>query len=115
MKKQDWFKVFPGAITITNEKGTILEMNDTAAELFKKDGGYELIGQSAITCHKASIQAKVRQIYDTQSLNTYSITKNGKKQLVYQAPYFINGNFAGIVELALDLPDEIHLFNSDKY
>jgi len=89
-------------------------MNDGSAEIFKKDGGYQLIGRNAITCHKESTQSKVCKIYDTQSFNIYSITKNGKKKLVYQAPYFINGDFAGIVELLLDLPDEIPHFNRDK-
>jgi len=114
MEQHSWYKVFPGAITVTNEKGEMIEMNEASAEMFKKDGGYQLIGRNAITCHKEPTQSKVRKIYDTQSFNIYSITKNGKKQLVYQAPYFINGDFAGIVELLLDLPDEIPHFNRDK-
>ena len=44
MDNQTWFKVFPGAITVTDEKGFILSMNDGSAEMFKDDGGYALIG-----------------------------------------------------------------------
>lgn len=114
MDKSNWYKVFPGAITVTDSEGNIIEMNDASAELFKNDGGYEIMGRNAITCHPEPAQTKVRKIYETQSQNIYSITKNGKKSLVYQTPYIVDGKFAGIVELFLNLPDEIPHFNRDK-
>jgi transcriptional regulator with PAS, ATPase and Fis domain len=114
MEQHAWYKVFPGAMTVTNEKGEIIEMNDASAETFKKDGGYQLIGQNIVTCHKEPSQSKVRKLYETHSFNVYSITKNGKKKLVYQAPYFVDGNFSGIVELVLDLPEEIPHHDRDK-
>lgn len=114
MNSHDWYKVFPGAITVTDETGQIIEMNDASAAMFKKDGGYELIGSNAIACHPERTRAKVQKIYDTQSFNIYSITKNGKKQLVYQAPYFIDNRFSGIVEILLDLPENIPHFDRDK-
>jgi len=113
MKNETWFKVFPGAIMVTNEKGEIIEMNDASAEMSMKDGGYQLMGQNAITCHKEPALSKVRKLYASQAFSIYSITKNGKKQLVYQAPYFFDRVFAGIVEMHLDLPDEIPHFNRD--
>jgi transcriptional regulator with PAS, ATPase and Fis domain len=113
MDKQAWFMVFPGAITVTDQEGIILEMNDRSAEMFKNDGGFALIGRNAITCHNEPTQTKVRKIYDTQQPNIYSIQKNGRKQLVYQTPYFIEGNFAGVIEICLDLPEEIPHFNRD--
>jgi transcriptional regulator with PAS, ATPase and Fis domain len=114
MDKHAWYKVFPGAITVTDEKGTVIEMNDASARMFNKDGGYEVMGRNAITCHPERTQPKVRKLYETASANIYSITKNGKKQLVYQVPYFIEGNFSGIVELCLDLPEGIPHFDRDK-
>ena len=115
MEQNEWYKVFPNAITVTNDKGEIIEMNDASAEMLKKDGGYQLIGQNAIACHKEPAQSKVRKLFETQSSNVYSITKNGKKKLVYQTPYFVDGNFSGIVELVLDLPDKIPHFNREKW
>ena len=114
MDPHTWFKVFPGAITVTNAEGNILEMNDASAEMFKKDGGYGIIGRNAITCHPPRTQEKVRKIYESESYNIYSITKNGKKQLVYQAPYFVDGKFSGIVEILLDLPKDIPHFDRDN-
>jgi transcriptional regulator with PAS, ATPase and Fis domain len=113
MNEHAWYKAFPGAITVTDQDGFILEMNDGSAEMFKNDGGYALIGHNAITCHKEPTQTKVRKIYDTQQPNIYSIQKNGKKTLVYQTPYFIEGVFSGVVEICLDLPEEIPHFNRD--
>ena len=79
MHENNWYKVFPGAITVTDAEGAIIEMNDASADMFKKDGGYEIMGRNAITCHPPRTQEKVRKIYETQSKNIYSITKNGKK------------------------------------
>lgn len=113
MELNKWFKVFPGAITVTDEKGTIIEMNDQSAEMFKGDGGYEIIGRNAITCHPEPTQTKVQEIYDSQQPNIYSIQKNGKKQLIYQTPYFNDGKFAGFVEICLAVPEDIPHFNRD--
>lgn len=114
MKNDTWFKFFPGAITVTDENATILEMNEKSAEMFKDDGGYAILGRNAITCHPAGTQEKVRQIYESQSPNIYSIQKNGKKQLIYQTPYFEDGKFLGVVEICLPLPEEIPYFNRDE-
>ncbi len=114
MEQHDWYKVFPGAITVTDEKGTVIEMNDASAEMFKGDGGYAVMGRNAITCHPERTQEKVRKLYETASFNVYSITKHGKKKLVYQAPYFVEGKFSGLVEICLDLPDEMPHFDRDK-
>jgi len=113
MKDNAWFKVFPGAITVTDDQGSIINMNDQSSEMFKKDGGYEIMGRNAITCHPEPTQTKVREIYESQSPNIYSIQKNGQKQLVYQTPYFVEGEFSGFVEICLPLPAEIPHFNRD--
>jgi transcriptional regulator with PAS, ATPase and Fis domain len=113
MTTHNWFKVFPGAITVTDENGAIIEMNDGSAEMFKADGGYAIMGRDAITCHPEPTQTKVRKMYESQQPNIYSIQKNGKKQLVYQTPYFVDGEFSGFVEICLHLPEEIPHFNRD--
>ena len=114
MEKHAWYKVFPGAITVTDKEGTVIEMNEGSEKLFEKDGGYAVLGRNAITCHPPRTQEKVRQIYETQSFNIYSIKKDGKKHLVYQAPYFIDGEFSGLVELFLELPEDIPHFDRDN-
>jgi transcriptional regulator with PAS, ATPase and Fis domain len=114
MDKNAWYEAFPGAITVTDENGIIVNMNAESRDREEMQVGYNLIGHDAITCHKEPTQSKVRKLYENQSTNIYSITKNGKKQLVYQTPYFIEEKFNGFVELVLDLPDEVPHFNRDE-
>ncbi len=52
MPDYPWFNEFPGAITITDTDGVILEMNDMAVEdVFKSSGGRDLIGKNVLDCH----------------------------------------------------------------
>jgi hypothetical protein len=114
MEKANWSKYFPAAITVTDEKGVIIEMNDKSIASYQKDGGAELIGTNSIDCHTEPSLSKVKKLYEDQVLNVYTITKNGKKKMVYQSPYFVEGKFAGFVELSLPIPDEIPHFDRDK-
>lgn len=113
MDTKIWHKYFPGAITVTDENGTITYMNDASRVREEMQVGYDLVGHNAITCHKEPTQTKVRQLYKDQVFNIYTIKKDGKKQMVYMAPYFVDGEFKGITELVLDLPDEIPHFDRD--
>ena len=40
MEQHAWIKEFPAAVTVSDQDGIILEMNDRAAKTFAKDGGY---------------------------------------------------------------------------
>ncbi len=42
--------------------------------------------------------------------NIYSIEKNGVKKLIFQSPWFKNGEYAGFVELSLEIPFEMPHF-----
>jgi PAS domain-containing protein len=39
MSEHHWIKSFPGAITVCDPQGIILEMNEAACEVFRQDGG----------------------------------------------------------------------------
>ena len=65
-------------MTVTDENGTIFEMTEKSAEMFKDDGGYAILGRNSITCHPARTQDKVRQIYESQSPNIYSSRPRAK-------------------------------------
>jgi hypothetical protein len=102
-----------GAFTVTDENGIIVNMNAVSGGGLEMQVGFDLIGHNAITCHKEPTRSKVRKIYKEQIINIYSITFNGQKQMVYQAPYFTDGKFSGIVEMVLDLPENTPLFDRD--
>ena len=37
----------------------------------------------------------------------YTIEKNGVKKLIYQIPWYENGEFMGLVEFSLEIPFEM--------
>ncbi len=51
---------------------------------------------------------------DEKRTNVYTIQKNGKKKLVYQAPWYKDGAYAGFVELSFEIPWDLPHFNRDK-
>jgi transcriptional regulator with PAS, ATPase and Fis domain len=106
----EWMKEFPGAITVCNEKGVMLEMNDRAIESFKDDGGAALIGKNVLDCHPEPAREKLRQLLQEKSANIYTIEKKGVKKIIYQSPWYKNGAFAGLVEFSLVIPNEMPHF-----
>ncbi len=114
MENYHWSKYFPAAITVTDENGVIVEMNDASIAGYQKYGGAGLIGTNAIDCHKGPSLSKVMKLFEEHALNVYTITKNKKKKLIYQAPYFVDGKFSGLVEISLLLPYEMPHYDRDK-
>jgi transcriptional regulator with PAS, ATPase and Fis domain len=101
---QAWIKSFSGAITVCDANGVILEMNDTAIDSFKNDGGEKLIGTSLLNCHPEPARSQLEEMLRTQRQNSYTIEKNGVKKLIYQTPWYDNGHYSGFVEISLPLP-----------
>ena len=110
MSEQAWVRGFPGAVTVCDAAGVILEMNDRAAEAFAVDGGRELIGRNALDCHPEPSRGKLAALLETRRTNVYTIEKAGVKKLIFQAPWYREGAYAGIVELSLEIPFEVPHF-----
>ncbi len=106
----NWTGEFPGAITVCDAQGIILEMNDKSADSFAEEGGKRLIGSNLLDCHPAAARAKVEQLLESKQPNIYTIEKKGVKKLIYQSPWFKDGKFAGIVEMALEIPAQMPHF-----
>jgi len=45
-----------------------------------------------------------------QEKNIYTVEKDGIKKLIYQSPWFNDGQYAGFVELSLEVPFEMPHF-----
>jgi transcriptional regulator with PAS, ATPase and Fis domain len=105
-----WVEEFPGAITVCNSDGIILEMNAKAAESFKDDGGRELIGTNLLDCHSEAALTKLKQLMEKRQANVYTIEKNGVRKLIFQTPWYKAGEYCGFVELSLVIPDEMPHF-----
>jgi hypothetical protein len=113
MKDHSWVNEFGGAVTVFGLDGTILAMNHRAAQTFADQGGADLIGQNGFDCHPAPARAKLQQLMDAQKTNAYTIEKKGVKKLIYQAPWFEEGEYRGFVELSLELPAQLPHFVRD--
>jgi len=105
-----WIKEFPAAVTVSDPDGIILEMNDKAAKSFAKDGGYALIGKNMLDCHPDPARGKLERLLERRQANIYTIEKNGVKKLIYQSPWFHNGEYAGFVEISFEIPFEMPHF-----
>ncbi len=110
MNEHAWIKEFPAAVTVCDADGVILEMNDKAAKTFEKDGGYKLIGSNMLDCHPDPARSKVERLLAAREKNVYTIEKNGVKKMIFQSPWYQNGEYAGFVELSLEIPFEMEHF-----
>ena len=108
-----WVHEFPAAITVSDAKGTIIEMNAGAVKAFEKDGGEKLIGTNVLDCHPEPSRTKLREIMDKHKTNIYTIQKAGVKKLVYQAPWYQDGEFRGVVEIVFEIPFALPHFVRD--
>ena len=91
------------AVTICDKEGKILYMNDRSRETFARHG--DIIGHDLFSYHPEHAQKQIRHMLDTGDTNAYSITKNGRKMIIYQTPWRdTNGEVAGLVEISIQLP-----------
>ncbi len=110
MNENEWVKEFPAAVTVCDKDGILLEMNDKAAKSFDEDGGRKLLGSNVLDCHPEPPRTQTEELLTTQRKNVYTIEKNGVKKLIYQSPWYKNGEFAGFVEISLEIPFELPHF-----
>lgn len=110
MNPGDWIKEFPGAITVCDADGIILEMNDRACRMFEKAGGRDLTGKNVLDCHPEGVRKKLAAMLESRTMNCYTIEKNGVKKLVYQSPWYKDGEYMGFVEMVMEVPFEIPHF-----
>jgi transcriptional regulator with PAS, ATPase and Fis domain len=113
MPDPDRFYEFPGAITICDATGVIVYMNKRSRQVFAQEGGDRLLGANLLDCHPAAAKTRLQEIMHHQATNVYTIEKGGKKKLIYQSPWYEDGVYRGLVELALELPEHMPHFKRD--
>ena len=111
LKMENWANELPFmAITISDKDGKIIEMNDRSAMTFQKSGGRELIGKQLMDCHPEKAQMIIREMMSSPKTNAYTIEKEGLKKLIYQTPWYENGEFGGLVEFSIIIPMDMPHF-----
>ena len=101
----EYFHNVPFSVTVCDKDGKILEMNETAERVLSH--GKHIIGQNLLDCHPEPARTKLVEMLKNHNLNAYTIEKNGVKKLIYQSPWFENGEFAGYIELSMEIPMEM--------
>ena len=114
MQKEDWSYSFIGSITVCDPEGIILEMNEQAAKVFERFGGMKLIGSNMLECFPEEARGRVEKMLSSKTKNVYTLKQNGSKQLVYQTPWYQDGEYAGFVELILPIPMNIPNISRSK-
>lgn len=106
----DWFKHLNCAVTICDRNATIIYMNQKAQKTFEKWGGDNLLGKSLFDCHNPRSKETIERLMNENLSNTYTIEKNGIKKLIYQTPWYSNGDVAGLIEFSIEVPFEMPHF-----
>ncbi len=101
------FEEIPLAITVCDKEGKILDMNERSAATFAKSSGKELIGKNLMDCHPEAARKKLNNLLQEPRINAYTIEKEGVKKMIYQTPWYENGEFGGMIEFSLVLPDNM--------
>jgi hypothetical protein len=113
MEKNKWVQEFSGAVTVCGPDGTIIEMNDQAEKSYSKWGGRQLLGSNLLDCHPEPSRSKLEQLMEQRRKNIYTIEKKGVRKLIYQTPWFQEGQYRGFVEIVIELPASMPHFVRD--
>ena len=77
------------AITVSDLEGKVIFMN-------------------MMPCHSPKSQEKIRHMIATDTVNCYTIDKQGVKKMIYQTPWRDrDGNVRGMVEISMVIPFEM--------
>lgn len=106
----DWAFEFPGAITICDKEGVILYMNMKSRLTFAEDGGEDLIGKNLADCHPEPARSRVIELLSSGKSNVYTIEKRGIKKMIFQSPWYNEGEYCGLVEISLEIPHRMPHF-----
>lgn len=102
----NYFNEVNFAVTVCDKEGKILEMNRRSLQVNQKEGE-NLIGSNVIDCHPEPARTKLLELMNSQKSNAYTIEKNGVKKLIYQTPWYENGEYMGLMELSIEIPFEM--------
>lgn len=94
------------AVTICDKEGKIIEMNGQSREVNLKPG-QDLIGKNVLDCHPEPARSLLEHLMTHEEKHVYTITKGSRKKLIYQIPWYQEGDYAGFIELSMIIPEEM--------
>jgi hypothetical protein len=101
----DYFQHQEGSVTVCDKNGIILYMNQKAINTFGNK-----LGENLFHCHPLAAQEKIKYLLQTGETNVYTIEKKGIKKMIYQTPWYANGEIAGLIEYSFSIPFDMPHF-----
>jgi len=95
------------AITVCDKDGKILSMNEKSKKTFLRPGRENLIGQNVLDCHPEPAHSLLADMLQNPRVNSYTIEKEGVKKLIFQTPWYQDGEYMGFAELSMEIPTEM--------
>lgn len=108
----DWALGMNCAVTVCDIDGVVIYMNEKALATFASHG--DMRGRNLIPCHNERSQSIMRHMLASGESNAYTITKHGKRKMIYQTPWRVDGKIAGLVEISMEIPAEMPHYDRDK-
>ena len=109
----DFFKGINIAVTVSDKDGNVIYQNDSSIDV-----NGDARGRNLEKCHNPKSWEMICKMMREDVSNVYTISKKGKKKLIYQTPWYeengaVQGERlagrtpAGLVEFSIILPDEM--------
>ena len=108
----DYFKGINIAVTVSDKDGNVIYQNDSSIDV-----NGDARGRNLEQCHNPRSWQMICHMLEANVSNVYTISKKGKKKLIYQTPWYEengerrteNGEQkpAGLVEFSIILPEEM--------
>ena len=109
----DYFKGINIAVTVSDKDGNVIYQNDSSIDV-----NGDARGRNLEHCHNPKSWEMICHMLKEDVSNVYTISKKGKKKLIYQTPWYETENGerrmenekrepAGLVEFSIILPEEM--------
>ena len=98
----DFFKEVNLAVTESDKDGHDVYQNDSSCDV-----NGDVRGKNMMGCHNERSRQIIMHMLNDAATNVYTISKKGKKKLIYQTPWYENGEVKGLVELSIIIPEEM--------
>ncbi len=99
------FSGLRAGVTVADEEGRIIFLNDRAVAHYGAHGGKQLVGTNLYDCHNPGSQAKIRELYSRYRAGDLTPTRYHKNkgdsiaQSIVYIPIVYEEQFRGVAEL----------------
>ena len=76
----NWTKEINTTITVCDENGIIVYLNDKAWKEYEEEGGKKLIGTKLLDCHPEPHKTKLKELMSSKNESCYTIVKEDLTQ-----------------------------------